>query len=273
MGKFSGCLLVADIDGTLLYNGQIPARNLEYIEYFKREGGIFTIATGRHVMAAKYCYDLAKANAPVIACQGGVIYDFETQKTLFGAELPKAAHKDFFKIAEKFKTLGLEIHSAEKIYTLRHTARTEWHRVYENLVFDEPPQNLESFSWSKTLFTVDDDETLAQLTEFCKQFEHCRFVLTGKNEREIYFEMVPFGVDKGEACQRLKSIVGAKYVMGIGDFYNDYEMIKKVDFGAVTADAPDELKQIANYVTGPCKDGAVADLIMMAENQQIFERK
>ncbi|MBQ3226919.1 MAG: HAD hydrolase family protein, partial [Clostridia bacterium] len=48
MGKFDGVLICTDLDGTLLKKDKtISEENLKAIEYFKREGGFFTIVTGR----------------------------------------------------------------------------------------------------------------------------------------------------------------------------------------------------------------------------------
>ena len=48
MKKFDGILICTDLDGTLL-NGDsaVSKENLDAIEYFKAEGGIFTFITGR----------------------------------------------------------------------------------------------------------------------------------------------------------------------------------------------------------------------------------
>ena len=48
MGKFGDILLVSDFDDTLYgENMQVAPANLTALEYFTREGGIFTVATGR----------------------------------------------------------------------------------------------------------------------------------------------------------------------------------------------------------------------------------
>ena len=60
MGIFSGCLLACDIDGTLVENGYINPKNVEKIEYFMSEGGIFSIATGRSVTAISVVTDTLK---------------------------------------------------------------------------------------------------------------------------------------------------------------------------------------------------------------------
>ena len=272
MGLFSGCLLLSDIDGTLLCKGKIPPRNLEWIEYYKAEGGFFSIATGRALTAARYSYDLSHSNAPIVACHGGFIYDYQTEKVLYQAKLPEEFKNVLPQIMEKFPTVGVEIHSGKKIYELRSTKDTLWHRDYESLVFETPPYDVNRVSWTKVLFAVDTVETLNALKNACAGFHECRFLNTCCHENAIYYEALPHGVHKGSALAQLKQLTNATFTLAIGDYYNDAEMIQAADFGAATAGAPEEIKQLANFVTGPCETGAVADFIIKAK-QIMSERK
>ena len=47
----------------------------------------------------------------------------------------------------------------------------------------------------------------------------------------------------------------------IGDYFNDYEMLKQVGLPACCGQAPKGMKKIAKLVTCHCNEGAVADLI------------
>ena len=47
MSKFDGILLISDIDGTLTYNEKLSDENADAIRYFQKNGGFFSIATGR----------------------------------------------------------------------------------------------------------------------------------------------------------------------------------------------------------------------------------
>ena len=48
MKKFKGMLLACDMDGTLLDDSkQIPAENLRALQYFTKQGGRLSLATGR----------------------------------------------------------------------------------------------------------------------------------------------------------------------------------------------------------------------------------
>ena len=263
LGIFDGCLLVSDIDGTLLHDGIIPEKNIEAIEWFKNEGGVFTIATGRAISAAKYSYELSRANAPLIALNGAAIYDFKNEQFLYEAFLESGCYEIVFEILKQFPTVGAEFFNGHDIYLIRGNKGTKQHSEYEHFKFTELPENPTSVPWGKVLFAFEDFETVAQVEEYVKKFgdKYGRFVNTCVSEKARYFEFLPRNVNKGTAIKEMKKLLGLKYSFGIGDFYNDIELIRDADFGAVVESAPIELKQIANYVTCTCEDGAVADFI------------
>ena len=58
MGKFDGILICTDLDGTLLRKDKsVSKENIEAIEYFKKEGGLFTFVTGRMPYTSKIIYE------------------------------------------------------------------------------------------------------------------------------------------------------------------------------------------------------------------------
>ena len=50
-------------------------------------------------------------------------------------------------------------------------------------------------------------------------------------------------------------------IFAIGDYYNDVEMLQFADISGTTAQAPNDIKKLVNFVGGPCNKGAVADFI------------
>ena len=76
MGKFDGWLLASDLDGTLLTSDrQISPANRAAIADFVRQGGRFTVATGRARQgAAKYVAQI-ETNAPHIYLNGSLTCD------------------------------------------------------------------------------------------------------------------------------------------------------------------------------------------------------
>lgn len=263
MGLFDGCLLVSDIDGTLLHDGFIPQNNIEAIEWFKSEGGIFTIATGRAVVAAKSSYELSHANAPLIALNGAVIYDFMQKKFLYNSALDKRCTNVVFDILQKFPTVGAEFFNGLDIYLIRGNEGTKQHSEYEHFTFKELPEDINSIPWEKVLFAFEDFETVSKLEQYVNtlDLDYCKFVNTCVSETARYFELLPANINKGTAIKEMKKLCNARFSFGIGDFYNDKELISEADYGAAVSAAPEEIKKIANYVTCSCEDGAVADFI------------
>ncbi len=263
MGLFDGCLLVSDIDGTLLTNGKIPQKNLEAIDWFKSEGGIFTIATGRAVIAGRESYELSRANAPMIALNGGMIYDFEKQDYLYQAYLDERCKDLLFDIIKKFPTIGADVMCGLDVYPIQLNDAIFHHAEYERFELSALPEDIRVIPWNKVLFAANDMESFIALRDYCEglQVDFCRFVVTSVSARHKYYEILPIDANKGTGIQKLKELLGAKRSYGIGDFYNDIELIRDADIGAATDGAPNDVKQFADYVTCPCEEGAVADFI------------
>lgn len=83
MGIFDGIILISDMDGTIINSDKkISERDKKAINYFKENGGLFTIATGRMLPSAnRYVLDL-DLSLPIILYNGGKIYDYKEEKTL-----------------------------------------------------------------------------------------------------------------------------------------------------------------------------------------------
>ena len=85
MGKFDGILIVSDIDNTFLAKDRsIPERNLDAIEYFKSEGGLFTFATGRSHFSLLHAFPNAAEllNVPAVLGNGSYLYDCKAKQLI-----------------------------------------------------------------------------------------------------------------------------------------------------------------------------------------------
>ena len=90
MNKFKGYLICTDCDGTLTDNeGKVSDANAEAIKYFEKEGGLFTLATGRFPHFANNFKDKFKVNAPIVSLNGAVLYDINAEKMLNSWKMEK----------------------------------------------------------------------------------------------------------------------------------------------------------------------------------------
>ena len=121
--------------------------------------------------------------------------------------------------------------------------------------------------WNKVIFLFETAEEREKTKEILKSEKtDCVFIDTCaviNGELQNYLEQVPKGVSKAGALQELCKMleVPKGKLFAIGDYYNDVEMLKLSDVSAVPSTSPDDIKQIADFITCSCHDGAVADFI------------
>jgi HAD superfamily hydrolase (TIGR01484 family) len=271
MGIFDGCLLASDIDETLVHAGEIPQKNIDKIEWFIKEGGIFALSSGRSKEALLPILEfIDKSNiGPSAVLNGGLIYDFANETVISDSLLGEKDKLLTKYVIDNMPEVSMEVHTRDICYVPVRTEETDIHEEYEKItpVFASY-EEIKDKNWLKVLFIPVTDERRAELNriarEFCgdtSDFNDSTANIYGDVKK--YIEQMPKGVSKGTAMNLLREKFGIRpgCLFGVGDYYNDLPMLREVDVPAVTADAPDDLKAIAKYITCPCRDGAVADFI------------
>lgn len=262
---FEGILLVSDMDRTLITEKfAVPQRNIEAINRFIAKGGHFSLATGRVASSAEKYLSRVTLNAPSILSNGASIYEFDTHKTLWSTSLPLSARGLLGQVIERFPDVGAELYIDEQIYIVNSNEWTQRHIVNEGFKYVKTELQGAPDGWQKILF-ADKNARLREVDEFIRSIGHegCELVFSN----EMYYEVLAKGITKGTALHRLAGMLGipVKNTVGIGDYYNDLTLVEMAGFGATVAGAPKELADAAGFVTGPCENGAVADLIEYLE--------
>ncbi|MDE6595640.1 MAG: HAD family hydrolase [Oscillospiraceae bacterium] len=263
MPKFSNTVLITDLDGTLLPQSKIlNDKDLKAIKYFRQNGGIFTIATGRIIQASEQFFDALKPDAPVILNNGGLIYDIDKKETVYEHCIDSAAMDYTIALMEKFPEMGVEINFPDGIYVIR---MTEWERRHLNMThlpytektLEEIPQN----GWCKVLYSMGDGR-VRELSDYAAAmgWDKTSFVISG----DFLFECLPKGCTKGSALKKLWELEkwDTFTVAAAGDYNNDLEMLEFADIAIAPQNAQDIVKKSADYVTKvTCEEGAIAEAI------------
>lgn len=274
MGLFDNCVLACDVDGTLMDNDSVNPKNIEKIEYFMNEGGKFSLSTGRALIAAENVAKLFKKVSPSVVTNGAVVFDYNEAKTILEKTIPKEDYRIVELVYNNFEKIGIEIHCSDKAFTVRRTSETDIHQLCEH--FEAPVITFEEaskYNWNKVNFFFDTLEERDELKSFLKnekvnsKYVDTCAVLEGKDR--YYYEMLPYGVSKASALEELCELMDIKKggLFAIGDYYNDLEMLKMADIAAVPNTSPEEIKEVAEYITVPCDEGAVADFIDYLTNK------
>lgn len=261
----SNWLVVSDIDGTLNNKLRLlPKRNLEAINSFVLEyNGHFTLASGRNVQSLRKHFErLPISGTPAVVLNGAGIYDYSKEKMVHFSSINSHAQSVVEDIYNKFPSAEIEVHTDEMIYTLNSRIFCPVMVAADKLDhkncrrFSEIPEE----NWGKVIFfgmpnVINNiKKYVASLTDTRANFMSSSIVT---------LEMLEENTHKGTAVQKIAEMYGIdyKHTSAIGDYFNDYDMLKSVYLSACCGQAPKELKAITKYHACHCNKGAVGDLL------------
>ena len=242
MGKFDKILLLSDIDGTLTDREQaLPQSNLEAIQYFKANGGAFTIATGRlHDYFRERGFDKL-INAPCVLLNGAGIYDFKTNSYLKLCSF----NDDYKKTVEYAMSIG---------------GYRFIHYLYKNGGIDSRDIDYIPDSPCKFVVVFDDEECAVNMCNALQQRYKDRYNIFRSWNTGV--EVLPKGANKGIALEYLKQMLANITVTAaIGDYENDIALLEHADISFATGNAIDVLKSKADYIVCDHSNGAVKEMI------------
>lgn len=259
--KFSGYLLVSDMDATLLRSDHsISDKNKQAIQYFIENGGHFTVATGRMVEAVRAYLPKFNINAPAILHNGAKIYDFTKDKTLFEKFIEEERKQAIKRVYEDFPDVGLEIYSDNMIYIYRacaETARFEG-RKYKNVVY-EMPDKVWKRPWIKVLLIGEKSLIDKYEPVYRAEYDSGYAVRSG----DKYLDVVANGVSKGKGLSSLIDLLGIERdkVIAVGDNMNDISMLEAAGISYAVENGEESVKRAADYTAPSNNDNAIAYII------------
>lgn len=264
---FENWLVVSDIDGTL--NNKIrrlPKRNYNAIKEFTERGGNFTLASGRLTSSLKRNYNRITPNQPAIVLNGAGIYDFRKEEMMWrstiGEEGQEFVRTVLCKYSEAFKSLDIGIYFDDYVYIVKSGmfGRGTMHidkAHYEVTNIDAVPTE----GWMKVIFwgmpaTINSLRRLIDRSEIRHKVNFMASSL-------FTMEMLAKGTHKGVGIMQLADMLGIEksHVAAIGDYYNDWDMLKTVGIPACAGQAPKPIHNICKFEACHCNDGCVADLL------------
>ena len=261
MGKFDGILLVSDFDDTLYdFTLSVPERNLEAIRYLIREGGRFTVATGRaHRTFAPFAH-LVPMNAPAVLSNGAAVYDFQADKMLEQTCLPPSAPGDLEALMEEFPSLSLEAYHGEDIYVCRPNEITLAHLKKVNCGYTQCPVPEIPTPWVKAIFHQEREVLLPVQTRLLERSGEL-YEAIFSNPR--YLELTRKGSNKGGGVDRVARLLGIapERVYCVGDNQNDSPMLARSAIPFAPANCAQEVKEWGARVLCHCNDGVIGDIV------------
>ncbi len=267
-------LVVLDIDGTI--NGdsnQVNEPVKQAVKAAQAKGVKVAIATGRMYRSALRFHRTIKSDAPLISYQGALIKDPQTEELVghwpVDLEYALSLIDDFAPYADTGK-LSVHLYIKDELYVRQITPQTQAY-AQRSGVKAIPVGNLRQFlldqapehPLTKVLALSDDPELITTLlTTLKERYTPGQLYLT--KSVATFFEATNPIANKGTAVKHLaENILGfdRSEVMTVGDNFNDLEMIEYAGVGVAMGNAPDGLKEIADWVAPDVDADGAADAI------------
>ena len=275
VGKFSGVLLASDYDNTIAYtehallNGTPPPpiseENRAAIEYFMREGGIFSVATGRALPS----FDTVRAgipfNGPAILFNGAAIYDYATRTYLYTAFLPPHTALCAQQVLDAFPALAAEVyHDGYTVHVVQPNALSRRRlRVTHAAMEDAASLAQVPQPFSKLVFSSEDTAALDEAEAFIAAQSWNRDFSVVRSAKPL-LECTAFGADKGSMVDHLAALldVSPQNLYCVGDQANDICMLRRARIPFAPANATASVQKLPGIQLLPhCADSAIAALV------------
>ena len=256
-------MITIDLDGTLLRSdGSVSDHTVKTLQKARQKGVIVAIATGRMYQTAKaYGERLALGDSPMLLFAGGLIETLESKKILFQQTISQQDAQALVNLARE-QSWQMQTYIDD---VLRVELDEPWVRDYERITKVKAVICGDEFyrvqgDCNKLLSRGVHEELLGRKALIEKTFPG-RFNILFSDL--TFLEIMPLGVDKGRGIRRLGEIyqIEPKNIMAIGDSQNDLEMLKAAGFSVAMANAAQEVKDAADYVTLSNDEDGVAAVV------------
>lgn len=243
-------LVVCDIDDTLIHgDSHLNEEMIQEIQELKRQGILFTLATGRMPYCADDYADDAKLTIPYIANNGSILYDHGriVWSKMFCAETIQKLTQRYMKMYPQFTVIfSLSDRECPLVRTEWIEARLGRYKGYDETLGNTP------VVWNQEVhkISVVDESRSGMIRDFAAELEPYGKELSFFQYGEFSIEIVAGDCTKASGLTRLLEslAISSDNVMAVGDHTNDIEMIKMAGIGVAVANSDPGLIAAADYV-------------------------
>lgn len=261
-------LIASDIDGTIVgENNCITQKNLKAIQDIHHADIDFTICTGKpYSMVKNFCTNLHASYG--IFGNGNQIIDLKTGKEIFRKTLSKEDCNFCISLAKK-EQLHIHFYTENEVITpgllymdLRNFILKDslYHSNLEFKIVSDIEEYIHNHNCPIFKLVVSSPYSLATLKNTLENqtnliIYHIQKLNQYKDtiiQKEYeYLDIMPSQISKSKALKILTNHLqlSSAEVMAIGDNLNDIDMLQNSGIGVAVANAYDDVKKIATYVT------------------------
>ena len=264
-------MIAIDLDGTLLNsNKEISKGNLIALEEAVAKGVKIILCSGRIFSAVKVFARQIGIDHPMIACNGAIIRDIKIGKDVY---INPLTSEDAARVIEICHGHDIYFHAyvGDTMYVeeLNYVSLAYWEgnqklspedRIDIKVMKDFGRKLNEIGEPVTKIVVMDEDrERLFKIRKVMSAVP----TVTLSSSCDENFEVMNKGVGKGKALDILSGYLGIprQKTMAMGDNENDLTMLEFAEFGVAMANAIEEVKSAADYITLSNDEDGVGDAI------------
>ncbi len=252
-------LVALDMDGTLLKDDlTIAPGTIEAIQRAAAQGTIITIATGRMFASAKQFAKQLKINVPLITYQGALIQDLQSEKVIYERSLSEEIGHRLIEIAEE-RNLHLQVYQDDLLYGAVDNDRLREYAEKVKVPYTVDPnlRALATKGFTKAIYIGEPDYLEGMQDEMKERFGSSAHIT---KSTPYFLEVTHPEANKGAALRELANHLNIPLAqtIGVGDNFNDTELLEVAGLGVAMGNAPDDVKKVARYVTEHVDDDGLA---------------
>ncbi len=255
-------LIAIDLDDTLLNDDHvITEATREALAAAAAQGVIVTIATGRmYASAAAIASDL-NMNVPLITYQGALIKNMLDGQVLYERTVPAQITQRVYTYCVEHN-LHLQGYYEDQLYVREDNDKIIAYAELSKIPYIVEPDFAKVLQKPQTkLVIIDDPSKLDAIAEqFRSWFGADAHIVKSKPH---FLEIMHAEGTKGSALRYLAEHFGCSIeeTIGIGDSWNDHDLVEAAGLGVAMGNAIDDLKRVANYVTATNNEDGVKQVI------------
>jgi Cof subfamily protein (haloacid dehalogenase superfamily) len=246
-------MVITDLDGTLFNNNhQVDTRDIKTLRKLGKTNIIRTIATGRNLFSAKRHLPSDFPVDYLLFSSGAGIYDWKKQKLIHSDYLQKNKVKriTYFLIQHQIDFMIHEMipDNHKFVYYKTPKENPDFNRRYELYKEFAEPLDIkkETFQHASQIIAIPDKTP--DFIEYMKENMHDVKIIRATSPldgKSMWIEIFPKGVSKGHGTEwlcRYKNINPSR-TLGIGNDYNDLDLLDYTNYSYIVENAPEELKE------------------------------
>lgn len=253
-------LLFTDMDGTLLRKDSTVSDEMrEAVRALSRAGHRLILASGRplpSILEVQKQQGLYHPGAIVIAYNGALIYNCSTKKSIVSHRL---SMEDLHFVTREAEKLGIHVHTYTNtsIVAKEYTKELEYYtkRIHLPVLLTEDFGNvLRRGPYKVQCICLNDRGKLEVLRQVLDSHSKGRFQVAFSSD--TYLEILPLAAGKGNAIQAVyeELHIPHTHTFAAGDEENDISMLQAACHGIAMANATNQVKMAADFVTTKTND-------------------